>query len=165
VNFAAVDIVFGLVILILTLRGLMRGFIEELFSLGALVLGVAAAVFFSASLAKPIEQTFGIPSGWGQVVAFLAIFLVVYLVLKMAEKALHGLTEKVHLENLDKALGFIFGLLEGLIFVALAVLVLRLQPFFNADGILKNSLTGRYLVPLVLAAADAVKLDSVLPKS
>jgi membrane protein required for colicin V production len=163
-NFAAVDIVFAVVILILTLRGLMRGFIEEVFSLGALVLGLAAALLFSAALAKPVEQTFGIPAGWGQVVAFLAVFLVVYIVLKIVEKALHGLAEKVNLENLDKALGLFFGLFEGLIFVALAILVLRWQPFIKADAFLKDSLTARHLVPLVLLAADAVKLDSVLPK-
>jgi membrane protein required for colicin V production len=163
VNFAVIDIVFAVVILVLTVRGLLRGFIEEVFSLGALVLGLAAAVLFSGSLARPVEQTFGIPAGWGQVVAFLAVFLVVYIVLKLVEKALHGLAEKVQLENLDKALGFIFGLLEGMVFVALAILVLRLQPFFNVDGLFRGSLTGRYLLPLVLAAADVFKLKPVFP--
>lgn len=149
------DIVFGILILLLAVRGLIRGFIGEVFSVGAVVVGIGAAVIFSSVLAGPVEEMLNI-RGWGQVIAFLGIFLVVYIVLKIVEKALKGVIENIHLENLDRALGLFLGIVEGLVVVGALVLMLRLQPFFDFSASLEESTVVRILTPLLVYGARSL---------
>ncbi|WP_394701363.1 CvpA family protein [Marispirochaeta aestuarii] len=65
-------------------------------------------ILFSAAGGDFLAGVFG-DSPWNRVIAFLAIFLSVYLILKIAEGLLYRLIEAVHLENLDRALGFFWG--------------------------------------------------------
>ena len=142
------DIVFGIIILFLALRGLLRGFIGEVFSLGAIVAGIGAAVLFSSLFADYLEVSLNI-RGWGHVVAFLGTFLIVYVAMKIIEKALKVVIETVHLQNLDKALGLFLGFVEGVIVAGFFIFLLSLQPFFDLSGPLGNSLVVRFITPLV----------------
>jgi membrane protein required for colicin V production len=147
------DIVFVIIIVFLAIRGLIRGFLGEIFSVGSVVAGLGAAVFFSSALAGPVERALGI-SGWGQIIAFLGIFVVAYLVMKLVEKALRNVVEGVNLQNLDKALGFFLGLVEGAVVAGLLVLVLRAQPLFDFSGPLSGSVIARILTPVVAYGAQ-----------
>jgi membrane protein required for colicin V production len=166
-SFTTIDIVFSVVIAVAAIRGIVKGFIEEFFSVGALVLGVLLATLFSSALAGPVEDVFKV-RGWGQVIAFFAIFIVVYIVLKLVERGLKGVFEKINLQNLDRALGFLLGLLEGVVVVSVVIVAIRIQPFFKLDELLQGSFYARYILPLVLAAAGsidpAVKNVVPLPK-
>lgn len=146
-NWNFLDIIFTIIMVFLALRGLIRGFIGEIFSVGAVVVGVGAAVFFSAALAPAVEKALGLES-WGQIIAFLGIFIVAYLVMKLTEKALRGVVENINLQNLDKAMGFFLGIVEGTVVVALLVFVLRIQPLFDFSAFLGGSVLARLLSPL-----------------
>ena len=43
------------------------------------------------------------------------------------------------LNSLDRALGFFFGIVEGLAIVLLIMFLIVAQPFFNADSLIQNS--------------------------
>jgi membrane protein required for colicin V production len=143
-----IDIVFAIVMLFMLLRGLLRGALAELFSVGAIVAGIAVAVIFSAGAGAMVEEKFGL-AGWGSIIAFLGLFLVTYVVMKLVEKTLRSFVESVKLQNLDKALGLLLGLVEGLAIVAVVIFVMRLQPVFDFREILAGSLFVRLLDPLV----------------
>jgi membrane protein required for colicin V production len=142
------DIVFGIIILFLALRGVLRGFIGEVFSLGAIVVGIGAAVLFSSLFAGYVESSLNL-QGWGHVVAFLGTFLIVYVLMKIIEKALKGVVETIHLQNLDKALGLFLGCLEGIAAVGFLIFLLSLQPFVDLSGPLGNSFVASFITPLV----------------
>ena len=144
----SLDVVLALVLLFMLLRGLIRGAIAELFSVGAIVAGIVAAIFLSGSVGVSVEQSMGL-NGWGRVIAFVGIFIVSYLVMKIGEKILRRFVENVNLQNLDKALGLFLGLVEGLAVAALIVFVLRLQPVVEMREVLAGSLAVRVLDPLV----------------
>jgi membrane protein required for colicin V production len=142
------DIVLAIVVLFMLLRGLLRGAIAELFSVGAIIAGVVVAVIFSAGIGAAVEENLG-ARGWGRIIAFMGLFLVTYVFMKIAEKALKGFVNNVNLQNLDKALGLFLGLVEGIALAAVVIFALRLQPLFDVQSILAGSLCVRMLEPLM----------------
>jgi membrane protein required for colicin V production len=149
------DIVCGIIVLFMLLRGLLRGALAELFSLGAVIAGIAAAVIFSASIGVLVEEHLGL-NGWGRIIAFMGLFLVTYIIMKIIKKLLKSFVDSVNLQNLDKALGFFMGLLEGLALVALLIFFLRLQPLFDVRGMLAGSLCVKIIHPLLFLVVDHV---------
>tara|TARA_B100000614_G_scaffold19682_1_gene15906 strand:+ start:86 stop:565 length:480 start_codon:yes stop_codon:yes gene_type:complete len=147
-NLSGLDIVFVVLIVFAALRAGIRGFVHEFLSMAAVILGIAAAVLFSGLAAQWIQPYIG-AGPWAQVVAFLGLFLVVYVVVKLFENALNRLVEHINLESLDRALGFFLGIAEGLFLVFVLVLVLQLQPVFDADPILAESQFARFFLPLL----------------
>ena len=148
VQLNGLDIVFLIIIVIAAIRAGFRGFVKELLSTAALFGGIAVAVLFSGLAAVYIQPYVG-AGPWAQVVAFLGLFLLVYVVLKVFESALNRLIERIHLENLDRALGFFLGLAEGLFLVFVLILVLQLQPLFDMERSISESVVARLLQPLL----------------
>ncbi len=141
------DVVLGILLLFFSLRGVLRGFVSEVFSVGSVLLGLGAGYFFGPHFAQVAEQTLRLP-GWGNIVAFLGVFLVVYVLLKVIEKLFRGFIETLHLQNLDKALGLFLGIAEGLILILLLLWGLRVQPIFDTKALLEKSWIARFLLPL-----------------
>ncbi len=146
-DFAAVDIVFTIILIFTTIRATLRGFVQEVLSAASVILGISAAVLFSGLVAELMEQLLG-PSIWSQVAAFLLIFLLVYLVVKLFERALRNLIERIHLESLDHALGLFLGLIEGILIAFVLILVIQVQPIIPPSRLLEGSVFARFLVPL-----------------
>jgi membrane protein required for colicin V production len=155
INLHPLDVFFGIILLILLLRGLFRGFVEEFGSVASVFLGILAAVLFSGLVAPLLDRYLG-PSIWNQVIAFLGLFLIVYLVVKLSEAGLKNLVENAELENLDKALGFFLGLIEGLLVVFVLMFILYIQPLIPMEEAIQSSITGRLLLPLFPYAADLI---------
>jgi membrane protein required for colicin V production len=57
--------------------------------------------------------------------------------------------ERINLESLDRALGFFLGLAEGILVVFILILLIQLQPLFEAGDILAESVFARLLTPLL----------------
>lgn len=155
-NVAAVDIVFSILVLIGAFRAAVRGFVKELMSMAALILGIGLAVLFSGLVGSYLVTYLG-DSPWNQVIAFLGIFLGVYLLTKIFESALNRLVEHISLENLDHALGFFLGIVEGLALVFVLVLVMQIQPFFDMQAVLEESFYAYVLLPLLPYASELIQ--------
>jgi membrane protein required for colicin V production len=147
-GFAAIDIVFLVLIVVLAIRGAIRGFVTEIGSVAALVVGLGGAILFYKPLAALIGRLFGI-SMWNPLIAFLILFLVLYLVIKLLEHLLHAMFDKLNLERLDRAIGFFLGLAEGLLAVCVLLFLLNWQPLFDARKLLEHSLFARVLSPIL----------------
>lgn len=138
-DFAVLDIIFVIILVITTIRTTIKGFISEIMTLAALILGIAAAVLFSSVGAQLIDTYFG-PSDWSQVIAFLVIFLIVYLLVKVFEGGLKRLFEQLNLGPLDRALGFFLGFAEGVFLIAIIIIIMKVQPFFDTAELLDVSI-------------------------
>ena len=133
-----IDVFFTIIILFMTIKAIVRGFVREFLGLAAVGLGILLAVLFSAMLGDFISANFG-HSNWNQLIAFLIIFLVSYLLIKVFENGLNALIDRINLERLDRSLGLFFGLLEGAAIVMIIVFVIEVQPFFNTEQIEADS--------------------------
>lgn len=153
---AGIDFVFAIIVVILAIRAAVRGFVKELLGTAALILGIVAAVLFSGFASGYIDQLIG-PSVWTQVIAFLGIFLVVYLVVKIFEGALNRLIERIHLNQLDHALGLFVGIVEGIVVVFVLLLLIQIQPFFDPESLMAGSIFARVLLPFLPFAAEFLR--------
>ncbi|MBN1685824.1 MAG: CvpA family protein [Spirochaetales bacterium] len=154
------DIVFIVLIGAGAIRCAFKGFIAEIMSFAALILGVVAAVFFSKAGAGLIDTYVGF-SNWNQIIAFLVIFIVVYLLVKLLEGILHRILDKIQLERLDRVLGFFLGLVEGALAVVLIIYIMRVQPIFDLQALLDKSVISRFvleIIPLV-PQAEGMGID------
>jgi membrane protein required for colicin V production len=157
ISLSGLDIVFLILIAFAALRAGIRGFVHEFLSMAAVLLGIATAVFFSGIVAQMLQPYIG-GGAWSQVVAFLGLFLIVYVVVKLFETALNRIIERINLESLDRALGFFLGIAEGLFLVFVLVLLLQLQPIFDVEQMLLESQIARFLVPLLPYAERALDM-------
>jgi membrane protein required for colicin V production len=149
-NFAVIDIVFLVLVCLLVLRGGIRGFIREFLSWPTLALGTLGAVFFYKNGALFIERRFlpGVKI-LPEILAFIGIFVIIFLAFKILEKILRDIVEGINLGGVDRALGAVFGLLEGAALTAFVLFVLMIQPLFDPSAILVPSVFANILLPLI----------------
>ncbi|MDR2071577.1 MAG: CvpA family protein [Treponema sp.] len=153
-----IDIIFAALMVIVVVRCTLRGFIEEVMSMAALVLGLGSAFFFykrgAAFLAeKYIPDMKILP----EVLAFAGIFLIVFLAVKLLEFVLKDIISRIHLGGVDRLLGAVFGFIEGAVLVSLILFVLTIQPLFDAQPLLEKSYFAQTLAPYIGAAKNAIQ--------
>ncbi|GHV74024.1 hypothetical protein AGMMS49940_13260 [Spirochaetia bacterium] len=150
-NLAIIDVIFIVLIFILVIRGGLRGFIMEIMSMAAVVLGLLTAVLFYKPGAafvrtKILADMQLVP----ELIAFVALVIIVFLSIKLLEHIIQDIISRVHLlGGINHALGLAFGLLEGLLLVSLILFVINIQPLFDPATLLEQSLFARILDPLV----------------
>lgn len=97
----------GLLVLSI-IKGLRNGLIVAVFSLLAFIIGLAAALKLSALVAEYLEASTNISQRWLPLLAFILVFFIVALLVRMGARAIeHGL-RMVMLGWLNKIGGFIF---------------------------------------------------------
>jgi len=150
VSFSVLDFVFLGLMGLFMIRCYIKGFISELLSMAAIVLGLLASLFFYKNGAaflrlKYMPDLKVIP----EIIAFIALFIIVFFIVKLFEMILNGVIEGVMLKGADHFLGIIFGFAEGLAVISLILFLLRIQPLFNPSPLLNDSFFARILLPLI----------------
>jgi membrane protein required for colicin V production len=153
---STLDLIFTVIVIIIVIKASLRGFIGELMSMASVILGIVAAILFRKSGAAFIREQF--MSGMNllpEILACISIFLIVWIIFRVVEFTLKNIIDLIHLGAIDRFLGIVFGLLEGLGVLCLALfLLVTIQPILepHTDFIapmLEKSLFARYLLPLV----------------
>jgi membrane protein required for colicin V production len=104
--------VIALALLILSIyKGFRKGLIVAVFSFVAFIVGLAAALKLSAAVAEYIGSNVNISQRWLPVIAFLVVFFVVVLLIRLGAKALEGVVQVAMLGWLNKLGGIIFYIL------------------------------------------------------
>ena len=147
-SFEVIDIVFALLVIIAAIRGAFRGFVTEVGSMAALILGFGAAIVFYKPVALLLDRQFR-PSMWNQLIAFLILFLLAYLLVKLVQRMLQNIIDRLNLDRLDTALGFFLGIAEGLLVVGVVLFIINWQPFFDPKNLLGSSFFARMLFPVL----------------
>ena len=136
------DFVIGSLVLLSSLYGLYRGLIRELISLIAWITAFFVAIFFSPGLAIMLD-----PEWAGEtlrlIFSFSAIFVGVLIFSSIIQFVMSKFVSLIGLGGLDRFLGFVFGLLRGLI-ISMTVLVL-FREFLPLDDWFENSRMAQYL--------------------
>lgn len=143
----AIDYILIVLVLFVVIRATLRGFVREFLGAAALILGIAAATLFSARVAGLLSPAIADP--FNHVLAFLGLFIGVFLIVKLFEAGLTRLVDRINLESLDRAAGFFLGLLEALILIRLFLIVLDVQPFVDPERIIGGSVVLAFLDPVL----------------
>ena len=148
-NLSVIDYVFIALIILMVLHGFFKGFVEEIFSWATIILALWMGVLFYAAggafiRTKIMENVRVVP----EVLAFVAIFIIVTAVLKLLKRLLKDVIEGARLQSLDRILGAVFGVIEGLAITTLILFVFRVQPLFDASNLMGDSVFAEFLLPL-----------------
>lgn len=137
-TFAIIDIVFLIIILVMAIKGAVNGFIAEVFGKAAFLVGLLVGVLFYNDLALVLVQWISVVF-FAQIISFLLLFILTFLIIKVIQHVLGGIFKGDILGSLNRALGFFLGLAEGVLIVAVILLVLHVQPWIQVDSLLEGS--------------------------
>jgi membrane protein required for colicin V production len=153
----ALDIIVLLFVAGAAVLGFMRGFVTEVLSLFAWVAIVFVIKFGHLPFTKVLAPIIGTNSG-AAVAAFALLAGVTYILGRMVANAIGSRTRTSILGPVDRALGFGFGVLKGLILASLAFLavVLVLDTIRGGPARRPPWLTNSRTYPLLNATSASV---------
>lgn len=160
------DWIFTAVVVVLALRCFVRGFIHEILSAAAVVVGIMAGLLFANTVNRYLLQKIGLnalPYQAQYAIAFVLCFLVGFLIMKLIERMLREGLEAGNLDFIDRLLGLAAGVLEGFVVAALFIVILKLQPLLDVKDLLEGSIYVRLLAPIIEPAMYGT-LDQMLQK-
>lgn len=137
-EFTVVDWVFSGIIFLFAISGVIKGFIDNVFGKIAFIAGILLGYLFYKDIATGLLKDIKVPYA-ANIIAFLLIFVVTFLVIKLIQMIIAKVFEWSILKSLDRTLGFIFGIVEGMAVVCLIIFLLTAQPFFSPMNILGGS--------------------------
>jgi len=161
-NFSVIDIIFFVLIGLFIIRCYLKGFVSELLSMAGFALGILAALYFYKNGADFLRERFWpdlktIP----EVISFLFLFVIVLIVVKFLAIMLKGIISGIKLGGVDRALGLIFGLAEGIAVISLVLFLIRVQPLFDPSVILSDSFFANLLLPFITGQESMSIFQSV----
>jgi membrane protein required for colicin V production len=147
---AAIDIFFFVLIALLVIRCALRGFIGEIMAMAAFSLGLLASLFFYKNGGLFVREKF-MPGTkiLPEVLAFIVLFFIVFILVKILERILKDIIDRVSLGGVDRLLGILLGLAEGILVTGLLLFILSIQPLFDPAALLDRSVFARLLLPLI----------------
>ena len=127
------------VVVITLLSGILaysRGFTREMFAIGGWA-AAAVAAFYLAPVLEPLIREAPVVGSYlaascviSVIVAFTIVVAVALLILSMFTPLVSGLVLDSMLAPIDRMLGFLFGILRGLVLIAVAFLI-----YTNLSGV------------------------------
>jgi len=149
---STIDWIFTGIIIILAARCFVRGFVQEVLSVASYATGLIAGLLFSNTVIEFTAKnlgTGGLPPTVQYVIAFIICFVLGFLVMKLVEKLIREGLEAANLDIFDRVLGLALGIAEGLAIVAFALVIIEIQPFFNAGSLISKSLFAGTILPII----------------
>jgi membrane protein required for colicin V production len=147
------DWIFVALIFLLGARCMARGFVAEILSVASVALGLLAALLLYKGAAALLRDKLGVTT-LPEVLAFAAIFLIVFLVVRLIDRLVSEGLEASQLGGLDRVLGLVLGLFEGILATAVILVALSLlQPILKSavdlSKLIDGSAFGRVILPIV----------------
>lgn len=119
-------IILGILVLF-TIKGLFKGLVHQVMTLVGLIAGLLLAWQFYPVIAG-IAMKIGINPLVSSVVAFIAIYIAVVVTARILAELLGKAIKFLLLGWLNKLAGGVFGLIEGLLFITIALVLISSTP-------------------------------------
>jgi membrane protein required for colicin V production len=141
-----IDLLFAVIIVFAIVRGYQRGLIVGLFSLVAVIIGLAAAMKLSTVVAGYIGRAVKISDGWLPVISFAVIFLIVILLIRLGARAIEKTVEIAMLGWVNKIGGIILFTVIYLVVFSVLLFYAEQMKLIQPDTINK-SVTYSFIQP------------------
>ena len=154
------DLIFAVVIILAILKGYRKGLIVGLFSLVAIIIGLAAAMKLSTLVAGYIGKAVKVSDTWLPIISFAIVFIIVVLLIRLGANAIERIIEVAMLGWVNKIAGVI-------LYVAIYTIVFSVLLFYAEQvkliqpETINKSVTYSYVQPLGPKAING--FGSVIP--
>ena len=103
-----IDIIFAVLMVFALIHGFRRGLIVAVFSLVAIIIGLAAALKLSTVVADHLGNAVKISNRWLPFISFIIVFVIVVILIRMGARFIQRITETVMLGWVNRLGGVIF---------------------------------------------------------
>ena len=141
------DFVLLAILAISVVLGLLRGLLKEVLSLVAYASAFLAAIWWGPTVSDWSGQWISQPFV-SMALAYLGVFIAVLLSIGFVNMALSALLSKTGLTPADHGLGAMFGLLRGVLFVLILVILAGYTPL-PEESWWKNAMFSKQVVGVV----------------
>jgi membrane protein required for colicin V production len=166
-NFTAVDGGAALIILVSAILAYSRGLVRELMSILGWI-GAAVLAFIFAPSAAPLVKE--IPFGVGEfladscelsaVAAFAGVFALGLIVAALFTPLFASVVQRSALGGIDQGLGFLFGVVRGVLLIAIAFIVYDRALGNNSIPMIDNSRTAKVFANFQASIDEAIPTDA-----
>jgi membrane protein required for colicin V production len=146
-------IVLGLLVLAI-FKGFTKGLVVAVFSFLAFIVGLAAALKLSAFVAGYLGENINVAQRWLPVIAFLLVFFVVVLLVRIGAKAVEGALKLAMLGWLNRLGGIIFYALLYLFIISI-ILFYASQLHLIGEKTIKESISYSWLQTMAPSIMEA----------
>ena len=128
-EFTLIDAVVAVVILLSAVLAYSRGFVREALAIAGWIAAAVLAFLFAGQVEPLVKEIpvlgdfLGDSCELGMIAAFAAVFAVALVVASLFTPLFSSVVQRSALGGLDQGLGFLFGVLRGLLLVAVAFVV------------------------------------------
>jgi membrane protein required for colicin V production len=119
-----IDIVIALMILLPAIGGFKNGFIAEVISLLALVLGIWCSIEFSHITSDFLVENLNVHSKHLKIISFGVTFLVVVVLVHLVGNTLSKIFETVLTGPINRLAGMVFAILRSALFLSIVIMIL-----------------------------------------
>lgn len=144
-----IDFVFVVILVVFAFLACIKGFIGEVFDKGAPIIGLWFAILFYKGLADSLMPHINVRLV-SNALAFILVFILTFIIVKIIQQILENIFSGKIFRQLDRTMGFVFGLIEGFAVIAVILLILRYQPWFDVHEMLEASIFYRVLGKLIV---------------
>ena len=155
-----IDIVALLLVVLAIFKGLSKGLIVALFSFLAFILGLAAALKLSTAMAEYIGANVEVSQRWLPFIAFVVVFIIVVLLVRLGAKLLQSAVQMAMLGWLNRIGGVLLYILIYY-FIYSVLLFYATQLNIIKPGTTQASVTYNYIAPFGPKVMEI--LGSVIP--
>lgn len=149
------DLIVLVLLLVSGLVGYVRGFTREVVTVAAF-LGGALVALFTLRFSRPVGRSLIDPDWAGDVGAFLIVFLLVYILLRVLGARLNQRVRNISaLSSIDRAAGAGVGLIRAVVLIGVFHLVIHTV---TPEDRLPTWLTGAAAYPMSSAAAGGLRV-------
>ena len=148
------DVILLSLLFLFGLRGYVKGFFREIFSLGGLIVGFMAAVRYNHIVATHIQEYWKDSPLLLKGASFVAIFFAVYVSFALLGWLFHHSEKFLFLQTLNRAGGIVIGIGKGAAVMALIVFLMSSASWIpsSASKRIKTSI----LVPSLSRLAELI---------
>ena len=156
------DIIIAIILLLFGFKGFCKGFIIEVITLVAFVVGIWGAMRFSDFTADHLKDVMAIAPKFLNTIAFVLTFILLVILVNVIGHLFTKVVQAMNLGFFNKLGGAIIGLVKGLLLCSTFVLVFNNLQWFGVvkEEVRKESLLYPYVektVPYLYKGFDLVK--------
>ena len=117
------DIIVAIILILAIIKGYQRGLIVGVFSLLAIIIGLAAAIKLSAVVAGYLGKAVKLSDQWLPIISFAVVFFIVLLLVRLGAKAIQRTVEIGMMGWINRLGGIIF-------YIAIYITILSIILFY-----------------------------------
>lgn len=141
-----IDFIFAALLIMALIKGYKKGFIIAIFSVIAFILGLAAALKLSAVVAEYLKDSVNVSAKWLPFLAFIIIFFVVVILVRLGAKLIEKAFQVVLLGWLNRIGGILLYAVLYLIILSIFIFYAEKLHLLQPSTI-QNSQTYTFIQP------------------